>query len=770
MRTLRKLLIGPVSLGVSLGVGLGTVSAPRSARADEIDTLGQRIVELEAQVRELDIQLKPQGQTAEAVARRLIDGEVLYELKNYEAAATIFLDITEKYPTSPEYPEALYFLADSLYLKRDFLSARRYFEKTVETGARAKHYQQALQRLIELSLYTGDYAPVDSYLQQLGNAGASDPNSSVPYVKGKYFFFRQRYDDAIATLSAIPRASTYWFQAQYFVGASKVASQRPGEAVQVFDALSKAEAKSDSQKRVVELAHLALGRVYYDQGQLSAATNEYSKIAQTSDAFADSLFEGAWVAVKDKLYAKAFRALDLLLTVQPTGPQAPEVKLLIGNLHIRQGEWEKATDSFTATRNEYEKVKADMDEALKKQGDSEAFFRDLIKRNLAKFDITVYLPPSAAKWAEKDPDIERLGHVTGDIAELKKSLAESEDILARVEKAMDTPARVNIFPELAHARTTAMQTHNQLIELENLLIQKERQLTAGVMGSDRAELDRTSAERQRMEKQIAELPKGPDSYDERMKRAREALDGLDKQAVELNVAIASYTAERVAIEIYFKASNQQGSAEVMATFEKQLADVKAAEEELVHTQSQLRTDIAEASQAVGVDDAQMQAEAGLKRQYADAMAHEHELLARARDRLSQGERGKVDQIEEILARARNAEGSIASFNSRIDGLIDTRLQEFRGTVAEEKVNLAKYEGTLGGYGGEAVDVGGGVTAQSFKNIADRFYQIVVRADVGIIDVAWALKQTKTDENSRLVREKKRELKLLDDEFKEVLKE
>ena len=34
----------------------------------------------------------------------------------------------------------------------------------------------------------------------------------------------------------------------------------------------------------------------------------------------------------------------------------------------------------------------------------------------------------------------------------------------------------------------------------------------------------------------------------------------------------------------------------------------------------------------------------------------------------------------------------------------------------------------------------------------------------------ALKQNKTDENSRLVREKKRELKLLDDEFKEVLKE
>ncbi len=72
-------------------------------------------------------------------------------------------------------------------------------------------------------------------------------------------------------------------------------------------------------------------------------------------------------------------------------------------------------------------------------------------------------------------------------------------------------------------------------------------------------------------------------------------------------------------------------------------------------------------------------------------------------------------------------------------------------------------------GGEA-SLGGGLAQAMFTRVADRFYDLVVRSDVGIIDVAWALKQNKTDENSRLTREKKRELKLLDDEFKDVLKE
>ena len=81
-----------------------------------------------------------------------------------------------------------------------------------------------------------------------------------------------------------------------------------------------------------------------------------------------------------------------------------------------------------------------------------------------------------------------------------------------------------------------------------------------------------------------------------------------------------------------------------------------------------------------------------------------------------------------------------------------------------------YRRALGGHEGEMLVVGGGIAANSFKSISDRFYTIVVRSDVGIIDVAWALKRDKTDEDQKLVREQKRELKMLDDEFREVLKE
>src|SRR5436305_8676609 len=131
------------------------------ALADEVDSLGGKVTELDARIFELNSQLKPPAEPGPQLAEnRLIDAQVLYELKNYEAASIILFDVVEKYPNSPAYPEALFYLADSLYLKRDFLSSRRFFERIIDQGPANPRYQESLQRLIELSLHTGDYSPV----------------------------------------------------------------------------------------------------------------------------------------------------------------------------------------------------------------------------------------------------------------------------------------------------------------------------------------------------------------------------------------------------------------------------------------------------------------------------------------------------------------------------------------------------------------------------------------------------------------------------------
>src|ERR1700744_3823750 len=174
------------------------------ASADEVDKLGGKVMELDTRVSDLDRNLKPPLPPGPEIAdRRLIDAQVLYELKNYEAASIILFDVVEKYPNSAAYPEALFYLADSLYLKRDYLSSRRFFEKIVEQGPANPRYQESLQRLIDLALHTSDYSPVDGYIEKLNALPAGKQLPSVPYVEGKYYFFRQKYDQALATLKQI---------------------------------------------------------------------------------------------------------------------------------------------------------------------------------------------------------------------------------------------------------------------------------------------------------------------------------------------------------------------------------------------------------------------------------------------------------------------------------------------------------------------------------------------------------------------------------------
>src|SRR5689334_2410603 len=202
---------------------MGLVSAG-VARADDVDALGGKVLELDSRISDMDRQLKPPSEPGPEIAeRRLIDAQVLYELKNYEAASMILFDVVDKYPQASAYPEALFYLADSLFLKRDYLSSRRFFEKIVELGPSQRRYQEALQRLIDLSLHTGDYSPVDGYIAKLEGLAGDKQLPSVPYVKGKYFYFRRQFDKAVDALKGLPTSHVYYFHSLYFVGSAYVA-------------------------------------------------------------------------------------------------------------------------------------------------------------------------------------------------------------------------------------------------------------------------------------------------------------------------------------------------------------------------------------------------------------------------------------------------------------------------------------------------------------------------------------------------------------------
>src|SRR5215471_19250542 len=377
----------------------GMSLAAAGARADDVDETLKKLIELDQRVHVLALELRDAPPPPPDIAdRRVLDAQVLYSLKNYEEAATILLDVVEKYPGSRAHDDALVLLGESLFQARDFYSARHYLQEAVAKNTGSKSEQQALQRLVEISLRTGDFDNVDSYLARLQNLPPALMEPATPYVRGKYYYYRSRLDDASLVFSSIPQTNPYYFQARYFMATIAVKKGDLAGATQGYDMLLKTQAPDAASSDVQDLARLAIARILYERSQFDKAIEAYLSIPRQSKYWPDALREQAWTYIKAKDWQRAYRSINLLLLAEPDTADAPDLRLLEGNLHLRMSNFWLASDTFSKVRDEFEPVHRQLNQVIVKSQTDPAYFDTLIGKSLDKFDISAFVPATAAKW------------------------------------------------------------------------------------------------------------------------------------------------------------------------------------------------------------------------------------------------------------------------------------------------------------------------------------------------------------------------------------
>jgi tetratricopeptide (TPR) repeat protein len=774
-------------LAALIAVLAGTVAGPRAhARADAVDEIGKRLLLLDGEALELEKQLeasvgaKNAGDTAE---RRLVEAQVAYGLGNYADATILLYGVVESYPQSRAYPEALFYLADSLFQKGDNLTARDYFHKILsERGERDPRYQEALERLIELSLRLQDPSGIQDYLARLDRLPKGSQLPSVPYVRGKYAYFTGAHDQAVQLFDGIGRDSKYYFQARYFVGVSQVARGDLTAAEKVFHDLVNVKPQSPQEEKILELGHLALGRIHYERDQPTDAIDHYLMIGRTSPYFDEALYEVAWVYVKAKEFDKALRALELLSLANPKSATLPDVRILEGNLRIRKAqaiaasqgnsseEYGKATQVFETTRTSYEKPKADLDRVMAKHADPKQFFAQLTGRAGTALDVQVELPEIALEWVKQEPEVGRVMGITKSLDEIREELDDTGKILERLDKAVSSPSRVTIFPELAARRSRAQNIGETVASLQQQLTTHERVLTQRVQKpEEQAELAAAQKTRRELAARLAALPGSSDSLEERIHKARDQWTDLDKKAQEVEVQIIGLQAELVAVEKYYH--DTQGTQKLTpADYERAVGEVKGLIEGLTVQLDAIRQDAAGASDEAGISDEMAREETAVRERLAEAVRSEHAFLQRLAARLTPPDRRKVEQIAAIMVRSSQVEQTLRRVNGKIDKILDAQLDDVKKILVEEKGHLAEYRHSLKEYEAENLDVGSTVVAGSFDKVSKKFYEITVRADVGLLDVAWAQKEGSQKTVDRLRLDYAHEKNTLDGEFRDVREE
>jgi len=781
---MRALGVGAVALAVTTLA----VAASSTARADDIDKMGSKLVNYEAEVQQIgkavsgtkSLGTRKDGDLSQ---RRLINAQVSFGVGDFDDAAIMLYDLVEQGPSNRSYDEALYYLAESLFQKKDFMGSRNYFLKLVdEVGTQSDFYQQGLERLIELSLKLDDDTDVAKYLQALNTI--QSPRDSVPYVRGRYLYFSGDYPGALNSFGGIAKNSEFYVRARYFTGVAQIAQGNIGEASTVYEDLVQRQPAGDNDKKVVELAHMALGRLFYERDQATKAVDQYLMVSRKSDLFDEALYEVAWVYVKEKQFDKALRALELLQLSSPSSAVAPDVRILEGNLRIRKAqlveetgkgnsleEYTRAMDVFTVTRDTYENARTVIERIVAENEDPRKFVNQITGRTSETFDIESQLPEVAVEWLRQEKEVSRVIDVDTDLVSIRADIELTEKTIRRLERAINSPSRVNIFPELAEKITRLIEVFEDVQKMRGELTVTEGELVAQHSSAqERNEYEQLRAKRIDLKRDLDAMPGSQQSYTERVAIAQGKYAELGKRAQQLSVMIDATEATVVAVEKYMvDAKLEAGSEEQVAAYKKLIDEIKVELVALRGDLEDVRDDITLGTDQAGVGDQSAVAATDLRAEYRKALDAEHAFLQSIIGRMSGADRTKADQIGNLMSKGGSVLGQIDIVNRTINDTMDRELGEVTRGVAEEKQRLAGYYAELEQYETEAQLLGGQVLSGHFGRVSQKFYEVLIRSDVGVIDVAWASKEAAERTLKRLTLEQSRERRVLQEQFGDVAK-
>ena len=754
-------------------------SAAPEAAAQDASAATREVADLESDTQRLMAQrVHPHDRKSDTfVEERLTDGELYLRLEDYLRAAILLMDIVEHYPTHRAYPEALFLLGESLFLAGDYLGARKRYAEVIERGSDpgfSTYLQMSLSRLIEIAIHTRDFEDMDRHFGQLEALPSASLSVTTAYFRAKYLYNRAvpidevlnaplnaqirgvdegRLEQARKGFIAIPGGTEFSLRSKYFVGTIHTLRGEHLDAIAAFHGVLGNEPTNDEERKVTELTYLALGRLYYETEQLEQAVEAYRAVEQSSPHFADALYELAWTYIRMGDGIQAERALEVLSVAAPDSPLNADGKVLRGDLLARSGRYDEAEVVFDEVRATFGPIRDELERTRRDNPDLHAYFRRLVRENLDNFDIDDFLPEAARRWIDLEGDYERALEVLADLSESKQLVRETDELAQRITAALSAPNRVSVFSDFRRQRERTTGLRNRAARARGALIQSESQIRPGRGG----ELNRVRTRRHELQAEVMKMPVDTEDFIDRDFEKLEEYRAAERDLQSLRVEILGLEARIVASRTGLVAVDPQkvNPDTVDAQLAQHEAEIQEYEEQLLWIRRRLEV----GRLHVGVGDKRYQADDAERSKFLDLVERERQLA---------GSGGRA--FDTAFSRVEAVERQLDQRDAEVAAVVQRRAAEMLVVVDEETVNLVRYRAALKSLEGETEDVVGAITYINFNRVHERFYDLVLRADLGKIDVSWAKREDHRLRIDALTRERARELQALDDEFRDVMDE
>jgi tetratricopeptide (TPR) repeat protein len=732
-------------------------------------------------------------------AQRVAAGDILFRNKDYERAIEVFSQVVELgrqgRADSASLADGLFFLGESYLKTKQYLSARRAYREIVDKGSSSPYDSyagRAVSRLIDIALRTQNYESLDEIFAKLNSLPSSGSDGSLQYARGKALFAKKDYDAAKTAVGNVPVTGMYGLQAQYLLGvilvqqatpatgektpaidqptivaktsaAEAVPTSRYAAAIEQFRKVTRMKAETDAHRHVIDLAWMAIGRLFYETDNFLDAADAYSHVDRKSPEFSNMLYELAWVYVRLGDYQRAQRALEVLSISDPENLRFADGSLLRADLMLRSGQFEKALALYRSVRSRFDPIREQVSTFLADTQDPAVYYDKLVEEQLDAQGKGA-LSPVVIQWAREESENDRAFAMIDDVAASRDLIKKSRRLVTKLNAVLGSTTRMRAFPEIQAAM-------EQTLSLMNKSAQARRTLAMGMddeAGSASGELESVRRERRALMKRMDQLPVTPADFSNRVAAGEKQWNKVSQRLQQLELEADKLQAIANGLKRVLRDADKFGVSKDAQSRQRFQAEIAANERDLETYRKRIgeyREMVDMGRVQVGFGDQRFIDDDATRKRFRELFHREVELTAGGADP-SAAEYAR--SIRPLLARADAVEDNLEATKARLEKEADAASRDLRQQVDAETANIEQYASNLDDLDQQARLLVGEVAMKNFGLVRDRLKSIVLRADVGIVQHAWEVREEQLMRVRNLQRERAREEQNLNDELREVI--
>jgi tetratricopeptide (TPR) repeat protein len=732
-------------------------------------------------------------------AVRLANADMLLHAKNYDAAIdglSKVLELNRQGKASEtDYADASFLIGEAYFQSKQYLSSRRHYRDVLDHAARpayADYLGRALSRLVDISLRTDDLESLDYIFARLDSLPQGDKSGSLAYARAKAFYAKKDYSASKSAVNTVPAGSEYTSQAQYLLGvvlmkeslaAAPTAPVAPAaaagttapaatppdlrftQAIEQFRKVTRMPATTDATRHVVDLAWMAIGRLFHETDNYVEAADAYSHVDRGSPEFSTMLYELAWVYVRLGDFERAQRALEVLTITDPNNLELADGSLLRADLMLRAGEFQNALGLYKDVSGHFDPIRQQLDDFLKSTNDPAVYYDRLTADDFGAATDDK-LPKVVLDWARDEAEDQHVFGVIDDVSRSRALIKNSRKLASKLNAVLSVSSRVKAFPEIQLQLQQVLSLSNKLTRARGTLAEG---LDAVASSDAGGEIGKVRSERRSLMKRLGWMPvtegefnRRDESGDSQWSKASQALQELTVEADKLNAIVNGL--KRVMSE-----ADQRGVTSDPQSRARFQLEIEANERDLAtyHTKiEEFRSAIEIGKAQIGFGDQRYLDDQDLRQHFREVFAREIALAASGQD--SSDAAAYAKSIQPLLSRADSDEAALDVQRIKWENQAVEQANALRDKITQEIILIEGYAQNLDGLDQQARLLVGEIAMKNFGLVRDRLKSIVLRADTGIVQEAWEVREEQALRVRNLQRERAREEQTLNDELREVL--